>query len=61
MNEKPCAVVLLFKNIYLFIFGFTGSLLLCALSLIGVNGGYSVVSVHRLLVEMASLVAEHGL
>ena len=63
MNEKPCAVVLLKKkkNIYVFIFGCTGSSLLCGLSLIGVNGGDSPLAVHRLLIEVASLIAEHGL
>ena len=56
---KPCLFVInLF--IYLFIFGCVGSLLLHAgFSLVAVSGGYSV-AVRRLL-EMASLVAEHGL
>ena len=31
------------------------------LSLVVANGGYSLVSVHGLLVAVASLVAEHGL
>ena len=30
-------------------------------SLAAVSGGYSVVAVHRLLVVVASLIAEHGL
>ena len=31
------------------------------LSLVAVRGGYSFVAVHRLLIAVASLVAEHGL
>ena len=39
-----------------------GSLLLLhRLSLVAVSGGYSLVVVHRLLIEVASLVAEFGL
>ena len=38
------------------------SLLLCSgFSLIGESRGYSLVVVHRLLIVVASLVAEHGL
>ena len=33
----------------------------CWLSLVPTSGGYSLVVVHRLLIAMASLVAEHGL
>ena len=33
----------------------------CWLSLIGMNRGYSLVVVHRLLTAMASLVVEHRL
>ena len=46
----------------LFIFGCTGSLLLhLGFSLIAVLGGYPPVAVLRLLIAVASLVAEHGL
>ena len=38
-----------------------GLFLLCGLSLVAVNGGYSVVVVDGLLIAVASLVAEHGL
>ena len=34
---------------------------LCRLSLTAASGGYSLVAVCRLLVEVASLVVEHGL
>ena len=33
----------------------------CRLSLVLVSKGYSLVVVHRLLISVASLVAEHGL
>ena len=33
----------------------------CELSLVAVSRGYSVVAVDRLLIVVASLVAEHGL
>ena len=44
-----------FKNnfIYLFIFGYTGSLLLRELSVVVVSGGYSLVGVHGLLSALA--------
>ena len=32
----------------------------CRLSLVAVSRGYSLVAVHRLLIVVASLVAEHG-
>ena len=32
----------------------------CKLSLVTVNGGYSLVAVHRLLIAVPSLVVEHG-
>ena len=38
-----------------------GLFLLCGLSLVAVNRGYSVVVVDGLLIAVASLVAEHGL
>ena len=49
-----------FFNIYLFIIGYTGSLLLCGLSLVVESGAYSLVVVHRLLFAVVSLV-EHRL
>jgi len=33
----------------------------CRLFLVVVSGGYFLVAVHRLLILVASLVAEHGL
>ena len=51
-----------FFNVYLFIFRCSGSLLLCSgFSLIGESRGYSLVVVHRLLIVVGSLVAEHML
>ena len=48
--------------ICVFIYGCTGSsLLLCVLSLIAANGGYSVVTLHRLLIVMTSRIVEHRL
>ena len=41
------------------IFGCAGSSLLDSFSLVADSGGYSVVMVHRLLIMVASLVAEH--
>ena len=38
-----------------------GLFLLCGLSLVAVNGGYTVVVVDGLLIAVASLVAEQGL
>ena len=46
--------------IYCF-FGCAGSSLLCGLSLVAARGGYSLVAVHRFLIVVSSLVAEHGL
>ena len=48
------------KKIYLFIFGCTGSSLLCGLSVIGVNGGYSLLVVYRLLVKWLLLLQSMG-
>ena len=45
---------------YLFIFGCTGSLLLHEDFLQWQRAGYFVVAVLRLLIAVASLVAEHG-
>ena len=55
--------MLLFLNhfIYLFTFVCVGPLLLGRLSLVVASGGYSLVGVHRLLIAVASLVAEHRL
>ena len=49
------------KEFDLFIFGCTGSSLLCGLSLAAVSRGCSLVAVHGLPIAVASLVAEHGL
>ena len=49
------------KFIYLFIFGGVGSSLLRGLSLVAVSWGYPFVVVRRLLIVVASLVAELGL
>ena len=43
------------------VFGYAGSSLLCRPSLVGASGGCSLVSVHGLLIVVASPVAEHGL
>ena len=49
------------KNFFFFfIFGCAGSSLLYGLSLVVTSGGYSLVKVPRLLIVVASLVAEHG-
>ena len=50
---------LTFKSIC--VFGYTGPLLLCGLSLVVAGRGCSLVAVHVLLVVVASLVAEHEL
>ena len=34
---------------------------MCGLSLVAASGGYSLDAVHRLLIAMASLVAERGI
>ena len=46
-----------FLRFYLTVLGLHG----CGLSLVLVSKGYSLVVVHRLLISVASLVAEHGL
>ena len=46
---------------YLFIYGCAGSPLLLGFSLVSGSGGYSLLVVHGLHVEVASLVADHGL
>ena len=51
----------LFKLFYLFIFGCAGSSLLCGLSLVAESESYSLVAVCRLLIVVASFVAEHRL
>ena len=43
------------------IFGCVGSSLLRGLSLVAASGGYSLFAVCGLLIEVASLVVEHGL
>ena len=42
-------------------FGYTGSSLLCRLSLVVVSGGSCLVALHGLLIVAASLLAECGL
>ena len=54
--------LLFFNNfIYLFVFGYAGCGLLLELSLVVVNGGYSLVEVGRLLTAVASLAVVHVL
>ena len=52
-----------FNFIYLFILYLTVLGLHCcaSLSLVAKSGDYSLVGLHRLLIAVASLVAEHGL
>ena len=45
----------------LFIFGCAGFSLLQGLSLVAASGGLLSCAVHGLLIEVASLVGEHGL
>ena len=52
---------LFYYKFYLFLFGCAGSLLLCRLSRAVASGGYSVVSVLRLLIAVGCLAAEHQL
>ena len=47
--------------IYIFVFGCAGSLLLSRLFSSRESGGYSLTVVCGFLIEMTSLVAEHGL
>ena len=57
-------ILILLLNLFstLFIFGFTGSLLLCRGFLwLSLSGGYALVAVHGLLTGVASLVEEPGL
>ena len=50
------------KYMYLLIFGCTGSLCYVqTFSLVSGSRGYSLVSVHGLLIVVASPIAEHGL
>ena len=44
-----------------FIYGCAGSSLLRGFSLVSESQGYSLVTEHRLLTVIASLIAEHGL
>ena len=52
-----------FFKIYLFIWGFAGSLLLCGLFSSCGKRGYSLVVMHRLLIAEAKkpLLSQHGL
>ena len=54
-------IYLLFIYLFLFIFGCFGSLLLCTAFSSCDEGGLLFVPVHRLLIAVASLVAEQGL
>ena len=56
----PAVCVFLKIYVYIFTISRAGSSLLCRLSLER-EWGYSLVAVHRLLIAVASLVAEHGL
>ena len=56
-----CSSFFFFFKIYLFIVGCAGSSLLGADFLVLGSGGYSLVAVHRLLLVVASFIAEHGL
>ena len=60
LDRQPNSLAFFFFNIYLFIIGCTGSLLLWGLSLVVESGAYSLVVVHRLLFAVVSLV-EHRL
>ena len=61
LDRQPNSLAFFFFfNIYLFIIGYTGSLLLCGLSLVVESGAHSLVVVHRLLFAVVSLV-EHRL
>jgi len=61
-SPPPSLLTLLFLKFYSFDFGCAGSSLLCAgLSLVAVSRGCSLAVVHRLLIVLASLVAEQGL
>ena len=55
LNDVPVFHLLILK---IFIFGCAWSLLLRGLFLVVVSSGYSLVAVHRLLIAVASLVAE---
>ena len=50
-----------FKNICLFIYGCIGSPCCMGFSLVAVSKGYSLFAVCRLLIVIASLVAQHSL
>ena len=50
-----------FKNIILFIFGCARSSLLCGLFSSCSEWGLLFIAVHRLLIAVASLIADHGL
>ena len=51
-----------FSNIYLFIpWLHWGFFAVFRLSLVAASRGHSLVTVHRLLIAVASIVAEHGL
>ena len=47
--------------VYLFIWLLWLFVAMCGLSIVAASGGYSLDAVHRLLIAMASLVAERGI
>ena len=60
--NPPCYSFFFFNNMYLFVFGYAGSSLLCRLfSLALGSGSYSLIGVCRLLIAVASLVVEQRL
>jgi len=48
-------------KIFVYLFLFSAVLGLHCFSLVPESRGYSLVAVHRLLIEVASIVVEHGL
>ena len=63
-NPPCCSFFFLYINVSIsFIYIWLRWVFVAArgLSLVAVSGGYSFLAVHRLLIAVASLVAEHGL
>ena len=58
---KGQATLSLSLSLSLSLFHCARSLLLLGLSLVAMSKGYSLVAMHRLLISVASLVAEHRL
>ena len=61
INWLPGLSLSCLKKMFLFYFDCAGSWLLCGLSLVATSWGYSRIAVLGLLIEVVSLVAEHGL